>query len=349
MDRGQGWMGDWGGIPAWAGIPREAVAPGAVSRFGGTGRCFPGLGATGRCFPVRWHRAVFPGARWHRALFPGARWPRALFPGSVAPAAVSRSRGGARDAAMPEQGGGGGGGGSERAGVALARLSEWADAHLGLLRGLIAGTAVAGVLLLARSLRVTTKFTNPLEIPVEFIEKNVKLRGKLHHITEKGLEVEHIPITVPFISAIQKKWQAEGLLLIRLAGVELAPGATAWLQQELLPKQPLWFQLLGRDTSALDCLVLVHKGGFLSTCLNEELLRQGLARAARIEGLPHHSRLYWKLHKRLLRAELKAVEKNKGIWKEQSYSERLQEHISSNKFLQRLKQFVGWVRSSTGR
>uniref|UniRef100_A0A8C3MRW8 Uncharacterized protein n=1 Tax=Geospiza parvula TaxID=87175 RepID=A0A8C3MRW8_GEOPR len=216
-------------------------------------------------------------------------------------------------------------------------------------QGLIAGAAVAGVLLLARSLRVTTKFTNPLEIPVEFVEKNVKLRGKLHHITEKGLEVEHIPISIPFISAIQRKWQPEGLLLIRLAGVELAAGGTAWLQRELLPKQPLWFQLLGRDSSALDCLVLVHKGGFFSMCLNEELLSQGLARAARIEGLPHHSRLYWKLHKRLLRAELKAVKKNKGIWKEQSYSERVQERISSNKFLQRLKQFVSWVRSSTER
>lgn len=53
--------------------------------------------------------------------------------------------------------------------------------------------------------------------------------------------------------------QPEGLLLIRLAGVELAAGGTAWLQRELLPKQPLWFQLLGRDSSALECLVLVHK------------------------------------------------------------------------------------------
>ncbi|NXI76133.1 CC033 protein, partial [Rhipidura dahli] len=188
----------------------------------------------------------------------------------------------------------------------------------------------------------TTKFTSPLDIPVEFVQKNVKLRGKLHHITEKGLEVEHIPISIPFITAIQRKWQPEGLLLLRLAGVELAPGGTAWLQRELLPKQPLWFQLLGRDSSALECLVLVHKGGFLSMCLNEELLRQGLGRAARIEGLPHHSRLYWKLHKRLLRAELKAVKKNKGIWKDQSYSERIQESVSSNKFLLRLKQFVSW-------
>ncbi|XP_029818173.1 protein C3orf33 homolog [Manacus vitellinus] len=195
----------------------------------------------------------------------------------------------------------------------------------------------------------TTKFTSALDIPVEFVEKNVKLRGKLHHVTEQGLEVEHIPISIPFITAIQRKWQSEGLLLIRLAGVEVAPSGTAWLQRELSPQQHMWFQLLGREGSALDCLVLVNKGRFLSMCLNEELLSQGLGRAARIEGLPHESRLYWKLHKRLLRAELKALKKNKGIWKEEKKSERIQDHISSNKFVQRLKQFVRWFRGSTER
>ncbi|KAM9279230.1 protein C3orf33 homolog [Morus bassanus] len=231
----------------------------------------------------------------------------------------------------------------------LARLSEWADAHLSLLRGLSAGVAVAGLLVLARSVRTTAKFTSPLDIPVAFVEKNVKLRGKLHHITEKGLEVEHIPISIPFITSIQRKWQSKGLLLIRLAGVELAPSGMAWLQQELKPKQVIWFQLLGREDSALECLVLVNKGRFLSMCLNEEILRRGLGRTALIEGLHHDSRLYWKLHKRLLQAELKALKKNKGIWKEESYSERIRDRISNNKFVQTLKQFVRWLRSSISR
>ncbi|XP_061227618.1 protein C3orf33 homolog isoform X1 [Neopsephotus bourkii] len=229
---------------------------------------------------------------------------------------------------------------------ALARLSEWADAHLGLLRSLSTGMAVAGVLVLARSVRMTTKFSRALDIPVEFVEKNVKLRGKLHHITEKGLEVEHIPISIPFITAIQRKWQSKGLLLVRLAGVELSPSGIAWLQQELTPQQMIWFQLLGREDLALECLVLVNKGRFLSMCLNEEILRQGLGRTAHIKGLNHDSRLYWKLHKRLLRAELKALKKNKGIWQEESYSERIRDRISNNKFVQTLKQFVSWLRRS---
>ncbi|NXI94724.1 CC033 protein, partial [Psophia crepitans] len=188
----------------------------------------------------------------------------------------------------------------------------------------------------------TTKFTSALDIPVEFVAKNVKLRGKLHHVTEKGLEVEHIPISVPLVTSIQRKWQSGGLLLVRLAGVELTPSGVAWLQRELKPRQVIWFQLLGREDSALECLVLLNKGRFLSVCLNEEILREGLGRAARIEGLHHDSRLYWKLHRRLLRAELKALKKSKGIWKEESYSERIRHRISSNKFVQTLKQFVSW-------
>ncbi|NXG65675.1 CC033 protein, partial [Hemiprocne comata] len=185
----------------------------------------------------------------------------------------------------------------------------------------------------------TTKFTSALDIPVEFVEKNVKLRGRVQHVTEKGLEVEHIPISIPFLTSIQRRWQSKGLLLVRLAGVELAPRGMAWLQQELKPNQMIWFQLLGREDLALECLVLANKGRFLSVCINEELLRQGLGRAARIEGLHHHSHLYWKLHKKLLRAELKALRKNKGIWKEASYSERIGDQISNNKFVQTLKQF----------
>uniref|UniRef100_A0A8B9CQS5 Chromosome 3 open reading frame 33 n=1 Tax=Anser brachyrhynchus TaxID=132585 RepID=A0A8B9CQS5_9AVES len=231
------------------------------------------------------------------------------------------------------------------AGEGLARLSEWADGHLGLLRNLSAGLAAAGLLVLARSVRMTTKFTNALDIPTEFIEKNVKLRGKIHHVTEKGLQVEHIPISIPIITSIQRKWQSKGLLLVRLAGVELAPSGTVWLQKEVKPSQMVWFQLLGREDLALECRVLVNKGRFLSVCLNEEILRQGLGRTARIEGLHHHSRLYWKLHKRLLQAELKALKKHKGIWQEESFSERVRDRVSNNKCVRTLKQFVNWLRS----
>ncbi|XP_042316943.1 protein C3orf33 homolog isoform X2 [Sceloporus undulatus] len=206
----------------------------------------------------------------------------------------------------------------------LARLSEWADAHLALLR--------------------TAKFTNALEIPLEFIEKNVKLRGRLHRITDQGFEIEHVPITLPIISSLQKRWHSDGLLLVRLAGVELVPGGTVWLKDEVKSSQMMWFQLLGRKDSVLHCLVVVSKGRFSSVCLNEEVLKQGLGKTVNIEGLAHESKIYWKLHKRLLQAELKAVKKHKGIWKEETFVEKLKEHITNNKYIQKLKQFATWLR-----
>ena len=51
----------------------------------------------------------------------------------------------------------------------------------------------------------TSKFTHSSDIPVEFIRKNVKLQGRLRRITENGLEIEHIPITLPVISSWRSK------------------------------------------------------------------------------------------------------------------------------------------------
>ncbi|XP_062988133.1 protein C3orf33 homolog [Elgaria multicarinata webbii] len=226
----------------------------------------------------------------------------------------------------------------------IARLSEWADAHLTFVRNISTGMAIVGVILLAKSVKLTTKFTNALEIPLEFIQKNVKLRGRLRRITEHGLEIEHVPITLPIVSSLQRRWHSDGLLLIRLAGVELTPDGTVWLKEEVQPAQMVWFQLLGRKDSVLDCLVVVNKGRFSSICLNEEILRHGLGKTICIEGLAHESQLYWKLHRRLLQAELKAVKKRKGIWKEETLVEKLNEHISKNKYMQKLKQFATWLR-----
>ncbi|KAK9401241.1 SLC33A1: Acetyl-coenzyme A transporter 1 [Crotalus adamanteus] len=177
----------------------------------------------------------------------------------------------------------------------VARLSEWADAHLTLVRNISTGLALAGVIVLAKSIKL-------------------------------------------------KKWHSNGLLLVRLAGVDLTSDGVIWLKEEMKPSQMIWFQLLGRKESALDCFVIVNKGRFSSICLNEEILRQGLGKTVCIEGLAHESRIYWKLHKRLLQAEMKAVKKKKGIWKEETFMEKLKEHISNYKFIQKLKQFATWLR-----
>ncbi|MED6277866.1 hypothetical protein CHARACLAT_017875 [Characodon lateralis] len=81
-------------------------------------------------------------------------------------------------------------------------ISQLVDDNLTLVRNISTGLAVAGVIVIARSIRVVTKFQGASEIPLRFIERNVSLRGKVHSITERGIEVEHIPIYLPVISPL---------------------------------------------------------------------------------------------------------------------------------------------------
>ncbi|XP_048201990.1 protein C3orf33 homolog isoform X2 [Perognathus longimembris pacificus] len=175
--------------------------------------------------------------------------------------------------------------------------------------------AIVGIILFLRSVRLTSRFTSPSAIPAEFIRKRVKLRGRLRRVTELGLEIEHVPIAVPLLSS----WRQEpcGVLLVKLAGVQLTDSGKAWLQSELQPSQHLWFQLLGKEDSALFCYLLVDRGGFFSVNLNEEILRRGLGKAVPVKGLDYDSKTYWKIHRKLLKAELTALKKGEGIWKEE--------------------------------
>ncbi|XP_006868056.1 PREDICTED: uncharacterized protein C3orf33 homolog [Chrysochloris asiatica] len=174
----------------------------------------------------------------------------------------------------------------------------------------------------------TSKFTSSSDIPVEFIKKNVKLRGRLHRITENGLEIEHIPIALPIISS----WKKEpcGALLVKLAGVELTETGKLWLKKELKPSQLLWFQLLGRENSALFCYLLVNKGGYFNVSINEEILRRGLGKTILVKGLNYDSKIYWTVHRNLLKAELTALKKGEGIWKEESEKENYLEKLKDS-------------------
>ncbi|ELK15891.1 hypothetical protein PAL_GLEAN10018472 [Pteropus alecto] len=189
--------------------------------------------------------------------------------------------------------------------------------------------AIAGIMLLLRSVRLqTSKFTSSSDIPVEFIRKNVKLRGRLRRITENGLEIEHVPITLPIISSWRK--EPYGFLLVKLAGVELTETGKVWLQKELKPSQILWFQLLGKENSALFCYLLVNKGKYFSVNLNEEILRRGLGKTVHVPGLNYDSKIYWKIHRNLLKAELIALKKKEGIWKEESKKESYLEKLKDS-------------------
>ncbi|XP_063763706.1 protein C3orf33 homolog isoform X2 [Eleginops maclovinus] len=222
----------------------------------------------------------------------------------------------------------------------VSSISKFADDNLTLVRNISTGLAVVGVIVIARSIKLTTTFQAVSEIPARFIERNVSLRGKVHSITERGLKVEHVPIYLPVLSGIlsNKQGVCKSPMLVHLAGVELTPEGREWLQKNLA--QTVWLKLISREDDILHCLVSQSRGSMFSCCMNEEVLRLGLARSAPVVGVRPDSPLYWRLHKRLHRAEVKAERKGRGLWKEDSLWERASKAVRDSALFRLMRRIL---------
>ncbi|KAF4071886.1 hypothetical protein AMELA_G00268060 [Ameiurus melas] len=225
----------------------------------------------------------------------------------------------------------------------ITAVSKFADENLIIIRSISTGLAVAGVIIIARSIRLMTRFVSPSEIPARFIEKNVSLRGKVRSVTERGLEVEHIPIHVPLLSPLLTKRQVATPLSVCLAGVDLTPEGHDWLAATLRTDETVWLRLISRQDESLHCLVSLSGGFLFNTCINEEILLLGLGRTAPLHGLDPHSRLYWRLHARLLKCELRAERKGQGLWKQASLREKVTQAIRNNTVIAAVKRFMKWA------
>ncbi|XP_055237851.2 protein C3orf33 homolog isoform X2 [Gorilla gorilla gorilla] len=194
----------------------------------------------------------------------------------------------------------------------VARISQWADDHLRLVRG-------QGIPLWPK-LQCSGTIVAHCCCSTDFGRKDPptsasRVAGTTEHQHWNGHSWNNVT------SEKHSTEEPRGALLVKLAGVELAETGKAWLQKELKPSQLLWFQLLGKENSALFCYILVNKGGYFSVNLNEEILRRGLGKTVLVKGLKYDSKIYWTVHRNLLKAELTALKKGEGIWKEDSEKE----------------------------
>lgn len=86
------------------------------------------------------------------------------------------------------------------------------------------------------------------------------------------------------------------------------------------------------------CLHLCpQQGSVWSRCVNEELLWLGLARTAPIAGVQPDSRIYWRLHKRLHKAEVKAERRGRGLWQRDSMWERISRVFRDSSFVRLMR------------
>ncbi|XP_062860999.1 protein C3orf33 homolog [Trichomycterus rosablanca] len=225
----------------------------------------------------------------------------------------------------------------------ITGVSRFADEHLTLIRNISTGLAVAGVIIIARSIRLVSTFSSVSEIPAHFIERNVSIRGRVRSVTDRGLEVEHVPIYVPLLSRLLSKRQAVTPLRVGLAGVDLTPQGRDWLVQRLRTDETVWLRLIGRQNDHLHCLVSLGGGSVFKLCVNEEILRLGLGRTAPLHGLDPRSRLHWRLHARLLKCERRAERGARGIWEEESLRERVRRGFRENAVVRAMKRVLKWM------
>lgn len=73
-----------------------------------------------------------------------------------------------------------------------------------------------------------TKFQAVSEIPACFIERNASLCGRVRSVTDRGVEVEHIPIHLPVLSPLLLKYKGNDLFF------PLSELENVWTLEQLL-------------------------------------------------------------------------------------------------------------------
>lgn len=213
----------------------------------------------------------------------------------------------------------------------LTKVTNFVDNNLRVFRSLSWALAGVGIIIILRRTYVFTQFKTVSDVPREFVTKNIPLKG---HVTEirpdNTLGVCHIPLLQGIRDQYSLSKTANSqrdLLSVSVLGVEFRDGGHKWLKDNLMSAEVRMTPFQVTEASTLDCVLHKKKGWFLSTCVNEELVKQGVAVTCHLSTLTN-SEPYTKLQKRLLKAELKAERKGVGIWIRPSLGENLQRVFS---------------------
>nr|CDJ98225.1 Unknown [Haemonchus contortus] len=218
------------------------------------------------------------------------------------------------------------------------RVVDPVDRYAALIvRGTIVGMGLAGVALFLRNSRLFARFEHVAQIPRDFIQKELQLKGTVREILPTGeLRVEHSPIVQlpPFLF---RKRPTKGLLNIRLAGVDMSEAGQQFISKDLrLKNKPIVFTVIktsDNTTDAVDADVTVKKNAFSRTNLNIEVVRRGYGRVPPPESPRHLKALqsipaYSRLINRLLMSEKVADRRGIGIWERDSWVESVQSYPS---------------------
>ncbi|CAI5441580.1 unnamed protein product [Caenorhabditis angaria] len=205
-------------------------------------------------------------------------------------------------------------------------------------RGTIVGIGLAGVVIYLRNSRLFHKFQHVNQIPKDFVRKELELKGRVREVLPSGeLRVEHEPIMrIPFIPK-RKNANPQGLLNLRLAGVDLSKSGQQFLAKDLrLTNKPVTFTVIKGtegEPDTVDADVTVKKNALSRTNLNLEVVRRGYARVPAPDQPKHLKALqtipaYSRLISRLLMSEKIADRRGVGVWERDTWVESVQSYPS---------------------
>lgn len=199
------------------------------------------------------------------------------------------------------------------------KVSEFFDNHIRIVKN--AGYVIAGVgvVIIVRRSRLFTKFKSTSEIPEEFIQKRIRLRGIVKNVLPcNTLHIDHVPsMSYPaakLFRKFQKYPQTNGIISLHMAGISLDTLGLDIVMKEIKGKA-VWFELLNQTKEDQnDPAVIYVRKYLILRNYNVFAVKMGYGVA---EHLPecYHMKVQQSLQRSLLKAQKNAAIKKRGIWK----------------------------------
>ncbi|CAB4019126.1 Hypothetical predicted protein [Paramuricea clavata] len=198
----------------------------------------------------------------------------------------------------------------------LNKFQIFLDNNIQIIRNAVWIIGGIGLVIIVRRTYALHHFTKQSSIPEIYFRNNVTLTGKVVKVHNNGcLGILHLPLLwrarINYISNPDSS-----LLNVNVTGIELQSGGVDYLNTQL-PNQNIKFQLLGKDEcDNIESIISQNKGWLRRrSCINEEIISLGFATAKHVPALCD-VKAYNLLIERLVKAEVKAVKKKSGIWKD---------------------------------
>lgn len=168
------------------------------------------------------------------------------------------------------------------------------------------GVAIGGLAVALISIKPFKKFVNLKDIPSSFIDRRIRLSGKVVSIeispSTPILRIDHTPILGSGLRSPGKG------LPVNIAAVDMYPNAISWLQHITVGKN-VDFTLLKRQPDNISCIVSYQKDD-----LGIRLVSLGFASVSGLDTTLEKDKVYINYYKKLLKAEDKAEKQGVGAW-----------------------------------